>query len=133
MANLRQRRRRWRGSSPSAPAKSTCARITTVLRDETSVKKMGKRKDGHGGPAQSNAGGGKRWDRAAFVIKTVECHQRVLGPIHLDGQAAWALESIEIKDMCMVGGEELVIRELGQRFPDKVAADRTGVAMEENF
>ena len=49
------------------------------------------------------------------------------------GQAALALESIDIKDMCTEGREELVFRELDQRFPDKVAADRMGEAMEEAF
>ena len=49
----------------------------------------------------------------------------------MDGQAAVALESIDIKDMCTEGGKELVFRELDQRFPDKVAADRMGEAMEE--
>ena len=51
----------------------------------------------------------------------------------LDGQSALALESIEIKGMCTDGGEELVFRELDQRFPDKVAADRMGEDMEEAF
>ena len=51
----------------------------------------------------------------------------------LDGQAALALDKMEIKDMCTDGGEELVFRELDQRFPDKVAANRTGEAMEETF
>ena len=51
----------------------------------------------------------------------------------LDGQAALALELIDVKDMCTEGGEELVFRELDQRFPDKVAADRMGEAMEETF
>ena len=51
----------------------------------------------------------------------------------LDGKAALALESIEIKDMYTDGGEELVFRELDQRFPDKVAADPMREAMEETF
>ena len=38
----------------------------------------------------------------------------------LDGQAALALESIEVKDMCTDGGEELFFRELDQSFPDKM-------------
>ena len=50
-----------------------------------------------------------------------------------DGQAAVALESIEIKDVCTDGGEELVFRELDQRFRDKVAVDRMGEAMEETI
>ena len=44
-----------------------------------------------------------------------------------------ALESIEIKDMCTDGGEELIFREVDQRFPDKVAAGRMEEAMEETF
>ena len=40
--------------------------------------------------------------------------------IHSSG---WS-ESIDIKDMCTEGGEELVFRELDQRFPGKVAAER---------
>ena len=51
----------------------------------------------------------------------------------LDGQAALALESIDTKDMGMVGGEELIFRELDQRFPDKLAGDRVGDAMEVGF
>ena len=43
------------------------------------------------------------------------------------------LESVNIKDTCTEGGEELVFRELDQRFPDMVAADRMGEAMEEAF
>ena len=43
------------------------------------------------------------------------------------------LESIEIEDTCMDGGEELVCQELDQRFPDKVAADRMEEATEETF
>ena len=49
----------------------------------------------------------------------------------LDGHAALALESIDMKDMCTEGGEELVFRELDQRCPVKVAVDRMGEAMEE--
>ena len=44
-----------------------------------------------------------------------------------------ALESIGIEDIRMGGGEELVCRELDQRFPDKVAADRMEEATEETF
>ena len=44
-----------------------------------------------------------------------------------------ALESIEIEDTCMDGGEELVCQELDQGFPDKVAADRVEEATEETF
>ena len=51
----------------------------------------------------------------------------------LDGQAALALDSFDIKDMCTEGGEDLIFRELDQRFPDKVAAVRLGEAMEEAF
>ena len=51
----------------------------------------------------------------------------------LNGQDASTLESIEIKDMCVDGGEELVFRELDQRFLHKVAVGRVGEAMEETF
>ena len=51
----------------------------------------------------------------------------------LDGQAAWAQESVDMKDMCTEGGEELVFRELDQRFPDWVAADCVGETLEEAF
>ena len=64
--------------------------------------------------------------------ESVECLQVLWGPgftLYLDGQAALALVSIEIKDMCTEGGEELVFRVLDQRFPDKVAADRVGEAV----
>ena len=59
-----------------------------------------------------------------------------LGPwVHtlLDGQAALALEATELNNLRTDGGEELVFRELDKRFPDKVAADRMGEAMEEAF
>ena len=59
-----------------------------------------------------------------------------LGPwmyTRLHGQAALALESVDIKDMCSDGGEELVFRELDQGCPDRVAADRMGEAMEETL
>ena len=46
---------------------------------------------------------------------------------------ALALDSIEIKGMCMDGGEWVVFRELDQRFPDKVAADYMGEAMEATY
>ena len=67
--------------------------------------------------------------------KLVECPEALRPWLYtlLDGQAALALESIDIKDMCMEGGEQLVFRELDQRFPDKVAAVRVGGAMEEAF
>ena len=42
----------------------------------------------------------------------------------LDGQTAWALESMESKDMCMESGDEFVFSELDQRFLDNVATDR---------
>ena len=70
----------------------------------------------------------KRWARAALVVKKVGgLPPEALGPWKytlLDGQAALALESIDIKDVCTEGGEELVFREPDQRFPDEVAADR---------
>ena len=79
----------------------------------------------------------KRWARAGLAFrKAGGMPTEALGPwmyTLLDGQAALALESIDIKDMCTKGGEELVFRELDQRFPDKVAADRTGEPMEEAF
>ena len=78
----------------------------------------------------------KRWARAALVVKKVESLQRLRSAwiyTLLDGQAALALQSIEIKDMCMDGGEELVFRELDERFPDMVAADCMGEAMEETL
>ena len=91
--------------------------------------------DGNSGAAEYKAW--KRWARAALVVKKVGgMPPEALGPwiyTLLDGQAALALESIEITDMCTDGGEELFFRELDQRFPDKVAADRMGEAMEEAF
>ena len=55
------------------------------------------------------------------------------GDTLVDGQAALALKSIDLKDMCTEGSEELVVRELDQRFPDKVAADCVGEPTEEAF
>ena len=78
----------------------------------------------------------KRWARAALVKKLGGMHPEGLVPwiyTLLDGQAAKALDPINIKDMCTEGGEELVFREIDQRFPDKVAADRTGEVMDEAF
>ena len=104
--------------------------------------------NGHGSSAQKRFNGDgnsgaaeykvwKRWARAALVVKKVgRMPPEALGPwIYTlpDGQAALALESIEITDMCTDGGGELVFRELDQRFPDKVAADRMGEAMEKAF
>ena len=78
--------------------------------------------DGNSGAAEYKVW--KRWDPAALVVKNV-CGMppKALGPwmyTLLDGQAALALESIDIKDMCTEGGEDLVFQELDQRFPNKV-------------
>ena len=104
--------------------------------------------NGHGSSAQKRFNGDgnsgaaeykvwKRWARAALVVKKVgRMPPEALVPFIYtlpDGQAALALESIEITDMCTDGGGELVFRELDQRFPDKVAADRMGEAMEKAF
>ena len=54
---------------------------------------------------------GKRWARPALLVKKVGgMPPEALGPWRytlLDGQAALALESMEITDMCMNGGKEL--------------------------
>ena len=74
----------------------------------------------------------KHWYCAALVVKKVGgTPPDALVPWIcnlLDGQAALALESIEIKDMCVDGGEEFVFWELDHRFPDKVATDRMAEA-----
>ena len=49
----------------------------------------------------------------------------------LDGQAAEALEAFDIENMTVEGGEEVVLRDFDEKFPDKVAADRIGEATEE--
>ena len=79
--------------------------------------------NGHGSSAQKSFNGNgnsgaaeykvwTRWARAALVVKKVcGMSPEALGPwiyTLLDGQAALALESIEITDMCTDGGEELV-------------------------
>ena len=91
--------------------------------------------DGNSGAAEHKVW--KRWARAAHVVgKVGGMPPEVRDPgftLLLDGQAALALGSIEIKDMCMDGGDELVFRELEQRFPDQVEADRFGEAMEVPF
>ena len=91
--------------------------------------------DGNSGAAEYKVS--KRWTRAAPVAKKVGgMPPGALGLCIcslLDGQAALALESIELEDTCMDGGEQLVFRELNQRFPDKVAADRMGEAIGETF
>ena len=75
--------------------------------------------------------------RAALVVKRFGgMLPEALGPwmyTLLNGQAALALESIDIKDMCTKGGDELVFQEVDQRFPDKETADRMGEATEEAF
>ena len=49
----------------------------------------------------------------------------------LHGQAAVALEVLDIEDLTVEGEEEVVFRELDERFLDKVAAEKLGQAMEE--
>ena len=48
-------------------------------------------------------------------------------------QHSWSRKLVECLRRFWDRGEELVFRELDQRFPDKVAADRMGEAMEEAF
>ena len=90
--------------------------------------------DGNSGAAEYKVW--KRWARAAFVVKKVGgMLPEALGPwiyIQKNGQAALALESIDIKDMCTEDGEELVFRD-DKRFQDKVAADCMVEAMEGAF
>ena len=104
--------------------------------------------NGHGSSAQKRFSGDgnsgaaeykvwQRWARAALVVKKVGgMFPWALGLwiyTLLDGQAALVLESVNIKDTCTEGGEELVFQKLDHRFPDMVAADRMGEAMEEAF
>ena len=60
----------------------------------------------------------KHWARADLVVKKLGgMPPEALEPrmyTLLDGPAVLALESIEIKEMCMGGGEELVFQELDQ-------------------
>ena len=74
----------------------------------------------------------RRWARAALVVKKVgRMPPEALGSwifTLLDGQAALAVAAIEIRDTFTDGGEEVGLRELDQRWPDKVA-DRTGEAI----
>ena len=51
--------------------------------------------------------------------------------VHDVGRTELALQAFDIKDLTVDGGEETVFRELDERFPDNVAADRLGEAMDE--
>ena len=117
---------------PSYPRILLSRHCTTVISSGLS-QQAGVRRDGN-----SEAAEYKVWTcaaRAVLVVKKVGgMPPEALGPWKytlLDGQAALALESTDVNDMCTEGGKELVFRELDQRFPDKVAADRMGEAMEE--
>ncbi|CAK0868212.1 unnamed protein product [Prorocentrum cordatum] len=59
----------------------------------------------------------KRWAKAAIVVQKV----------------ALAVENVDLAEINAKSGEELVFERLDERFPDKVAADRLGEAMEEGF
>ena len=89
---------------------------------------LNKRFDGDGNSGAAEYKEWKRWARAALVVENVgDVPPEALGPwicILLDGQAELALESIEIKDICVDGGEELVFRELDQRFRPIVWEER---------
>ena len=79
----------------------------------------------------------KRRSQVAFVTKEwrgMSLH--TLGPwlTHDAGrQAALALEALDIKDLTVDGGDGVDFRKLDEKFPDKLAADRMGEAMEEAF
>ena len=100
--------------------------------------------NGHGSSAQKRFSGDGNFGAAEH--KSVEtmglcsprCQEswwnasRGSGPldIHFSGWSGCIGTGIDITDTCTEGGEELVFRELDQRFPDKVAADHMGEAME---
>ena len=46
-----------------------------------------------------------------------------------DRLEGFALEAFEIKDLIVDSGEQMVLRELDEKFPDQVEADRTGETM----
>eukprot|EP00959_Pyramimonas_sp_CCMP1952_P452127 9466021-Pyramimonas_sp.AAC.1 len=79
----------------------------------------------------------KRWARAAIVVQKARgTPAEALGPwlyTLLDGQAALAVENVDLADINVDNGEEVVFDRLDERFPEKVAADRLGEAMEEGF
>lgn len=79
----------------------------------------------------------KRWARAEIVVQKAKgTPPEALGPrlyTLLDGQAALALESVDICDINLEGAEDVVFERLDDRFPDKVAADRLGDAMDGTF
>ena len=79
----------------------------------------------------------KRWAKAAVVVQRARgTPEDALGPwlyTLLDGQAALAVQSLGLAEISGENGEEVVFNKLDERFPDKVAADRLGEAMEEAF
>ena len=81
--------------------------------------------DGNSGAAECEVW--ERWARAALVVKKV------------GGMPPEALGALDVHSAGWSGrvstdaGQKLVFRELDQRFPDKVAADRMGEAMEMTF
>ncbi|CAK0911130.1 unnamed protein product, partial [Prorocentrum cordatum] len=79
----------------------------------------------------------KRWAKAAVVVQTARnTPAEALGPwlyTLLDGQAALAVENVDLSEINVESGEEVVFARLDERFPDKVAADRLGEAMEDGF
>ena len=81
---------------------------------EVPLKKRFNGDDGISGAAEYKVW--KRWAPAALTPGGMPPEALGLGMYTLlDGLAALEPESIEIKDMCTDGGEELVFRELEQR------------------
>ena len=91
--------------------------------------------DGNDGAATNEAW--KRWVKAAIAVqKAKNVPAEALGQwlcALLDGQAALAVENVDIGEINVESGEEVVFEKLDERFPDKVAADRLGEAMEDGF
>ena len=79
----------------------------------------------------------KRWAKAAIVVqKAKNTPAEALGPwlyTLLDGQAALAVENVDVGKINIESDEEVVFARLDERFPDKVAVGRPGEAMEEGL
>ena len=77
----------------------------------------------------------KRWAKAAIAVQKVKnTPAEAVGPwlyTLLDGQAALAVENVDISEINVESGEEVAFAKLDELFPDKVVAGRLGEATEE--
>ena len=90
---------------------------------------------GNDAPTQYKAW--KKWAKARIVVeKSKGTDVKALGPLLftlLDGDAADALDHVDIDDLAVEGGADIVFAALDARFPEREAADRVGDALESAF